>query len=124
MTDSCPGRGEWQAIALALETAADLVILDDQQGRRPAHTRGLAITMCLCFLLLCCRCCQALVNGFFLHRIGVLGHMALIGLAAACSVGTHRLQRPSLRAGANTRHPLLYASSDKSEKSCRRRPHL
>ena len=38
------GRGEREAIALALETAADLVILDDQQGRHYARTRGLTVT--------------------------------------------------------------------------------
>jgi predicted nucleic acid-binding protein len=38
------GRGEREAIALALETAADLVVLDDHQGRRVARTQGLAVT--------------------------------------------------------------------------------
>ena len=37
---------------------------------------------------------------------------------------TSRLQRPSIRAGPNTRHPRLYASFDESWKDCRRRPHL
>jgi hypothetical protein len=50
--------------------------------------------------------------------------MAPIGLAASCGVGTHRLQRPSIRAGAHTRHPILYASFDESWKACGRRPHL
>ena len=36
--------------------------------------------------------------------------MASIGLAASCGVGTSRLQRPSIRVGANTRHPMLSAS--------------
>ena len=35
-----------------------------------------------------------------------------------------RLQRPSLRAGSNTRHPMLSASFDESRKACGRRPHL
>src|SRR6266446_6720372 len=55
---------------------------------------------------------------------GTLWHFAPSGLAASCGVGTHRLQRPSIRAGTNTRHPILYASFDESRKACRRRPHL
>lgn len=38
------GTGEREAIALALESKADLVILDDQQGRQVARARGLAVT--------------------------------------------------------------------------------
>ena len=38
------GAGEREAIALALETAADLVVLDDQAGRRLARARGLPVT--------------------------------------------------------------------------------
>jgi predicted nucleic acid-binding protein len=38
------GAGEREAIALALETAADLVVLDDQAGRRLARARGLQVT--------------------------------------------------------------------------------
>jgi uncharacterized protein len=38
------GRGEREVIALALETAADLVILDDQQGHRYARARGITVT--------------------------------------------------------------------------------
>jgi hypothetical protein len=38
------GTGERAAIALAIETKADLVILDDQQGRRIAQERDLSIT--------------------------------------------------------------------------------
>jgi len=37
------GRGEREAIALALETRADLVVLDDQQGRRVAREKGLSV---------------------------------------------------------------------------------
>ena len=37
------GPGEREAIALALETAADLVVLDDQVGRRLARVRGLQV---------------------------------------------------------------------------------
>jgi len=33
-----------------------------------------------------------------------------MGLAASVGVGANRLQRPSIRAGANTRHPILSAS--------------
>jgi predicted nucleic acid-binding protein len=38
------GPGEREAIALALETAADVVVLDDQVGRRLARARGLQVT--------------------------------------------------------------------------------
>ena len=38
------GAGEREAIALALETAADLVVLDDQAGRRLAWARSLQVT--------------------------------------------------------------------------------
>lgn len=38
------GAGERAALALALDTAADLVILDDQEGRRLARALGLAVT--------------------------------------------------------------------------------
>jgi uncharacterized protein len=38
------GIGELEAIALAMETNADLVILDDLRGRRIARENGLAIT--------------------------------------------------------------------------------
>ncbi len=38
------GRGEREAIALALETKADLVVLDDRQGRRLACEKGLSVT--------------------------------------------------------------------------------
>jgi len=37
------GRGEREAIALALETRADLVVLDDQQRRRVAREKGLSV---------------------------------------------------------------------------------
>ena len=52
------------------------------------------------------------------------GPMTSMCLAASWGVGTSRLQRPSIRAGANTRHPMLYASFDESRKAQRRRPHL
>jgi DNA invertase Pin-like site-specific DNA recombinase len=48
--------------------------------------------------------------------------MTPIGLAASVGVGAYCLQRPSIRAGAHTRHPILYASSDESGKACERRP--
>jgi predicted nucleic acid-binding protein len=38
------GAGEREAIALAIETQADLVVLDDQQGRRVARERELSVT--------------------------------------------------------------------------------
>lgn len=38
------GSGEREAIALAIETRADLVVLDDQKGRRVARERGLSVT--------------------------------------------------------------------------------
>jgi len=50
--------------------------------------------------------------------------MTSTGLAASCGVGTSHLQRPSIRAGPNTRHPMLSASFDESWKACRRRLHL
>lgn len=38
------GAGEREAMALALETEADLVILDDQQGRQVARSKGMSVT--------------------------------------------------------------------------------
>jgi hypothetical protein len=38
------GRGEREAIALAMDTGADLVILDDQQGRLVSRVKGLSVT--------------------------------------------------------------------------------
>jgi predicted nucleic acid-binding protein len=38
------GRGEREAIALAIDSGADLVILDDQQGRLVSRDRGLSVT--------------------------------------------------------------------------------
>ena len=38
------GRGEREAIALALDAGADLVILDDQEGRHVARDKGLSVT--------------------------------------------------------------------------------
>ena len=52
------------------------------------------------------------------------GHLTSIRLAASCGVEIHRLQRPSIRAGLSTRHPMLSASVDESRKAQRRRPHL
>jgi len=45
------GAGEREAIALALEIAADLVILDDQQGRRVAREKGCRLLEQLVFSL-------------------------------------------------------------------------
>jgi hypothetical protein len=55
---------------------------------------------------------------------GTLCHIAPMALAASFDAGTPRLQRPSIRAGSNTHHPILSASFDDSWKACRRRPHL
>lgn len=38
------GAGERAAIAVAIETEADLVVLDDRAGRRVARERGLSVT--------------------------------------------------------------------------------
>jgi predicted nucleic acid-binding protein len=38
------GNGERAALALAVERDADLVVLDDQEGRRIAKRRGLSVT--------------------------------------------------------------------------------
>jgi hypothetical protein len=38
------GVGEREAIALAIEKNADLVILDDREGRKIARSRGLSVT--------------------------------------------------------------------------------
>ncbi len=46
-----------------------------------------------------------------------LGHMASMRLAASYGVEIHRLQRPSIRAGLSTRHPILSASVDASRKA-------
>jgi hypothetical protein len=45
------GAGEREAIALAVARRADLVILDDQQGRRVARGRDLAVTGTIGILL-------------------------------------------------------------------------
>ena len=52
------------------------------------------------------------------------GHMASRRLAASVGVGTFRLQRPSIRAGARPRHPMRSASVDDWWKAQRRQPHL
>ncbi len=38
------GAGEREAIALAVESKADLIILDDKEGRRVARSKGLRVT--------------------------------------------------------------------------------
>lgn len=38
------GAGELEALALAVKSEADLVILDDRRGRRIAREKGLAVT--------------------------------------------------------------------------------
>jgi hypothetical protein len=45
----------------------------------------------------------------------MLRHTALVQLAASFGVGISRRQRPSIRAGLDTRHPILYASFDREE---------
>ena len=50
--------------------------------------------------------------------------MTSMRLAASYGVESHRLQRPSIRAGAHARHLILSASVDASRKAQRRRPHL
>ena len=52
------------------------------------------------------------------------GHMASRRLAASVGVGTFRLQRPSIRAGARAHHPMRSASVDDWWKAQRRQPHL
>ena len=52
------------------------------------------------------------------------GHLTSLRLVASCGVEIHRLQRPSIRAGSHTRHPILSASCDESWKTCGRRPPL
>jgi hypothetical protein len=58
-----------------------------------------------------------------LHSLGAGLHRPDC-LAASSGVGTSRLHRPSIRAGATTRHPMLSVSFDDPWKACRRRPHL
>jgi len=38
------GRGERETIALAIDAGADLVIIDDQQGRLVSRDKGLSVT--------------------------------------------------------------------------------
>ena len=52
------------------------------------------------------------------------GHMTSMRLVASCGVEIHRLQQPSIRAGAHTHNPMLSASCDARWKACGRRPHL
>jgi hypothetical protein len=60
----------------------------------------------------------------FSASVLALRHMASMALAAPWGVGANRRQRPSLRVGANARHPMLSASFDESGKACGRRPPL
>ena len=60
---------------------------------------------------------------FSRHSLGAVPH-APVGLATSCGVGTDGLQRPSLRASSQARHPMLSASVDNNWQVCRRRPHL
>lgn len=45
------GAGEREAIALAVESKADLIILDDKEGRRVARSKGLRVTGTLGLLI-------------------------------------------------------------------------
>lgn len=45
------GAGEREAIGLAVEIGADLVVLDDQQGRQVAREKGLSVTGTIGILL-------------------------------------------------------------------------
>lgn len=45
------GAGEKEAISLAIEMAADVVLMDDQAGRLAAEARGLAVSGTLSVLL-------------------------------------------------------------------------
>ena len=71
---------------------------------------------------LCCRYGQAPLSIFIPCILWTLCRMTLIGPAASCGVGTHRLQRPSLRAGSNAHHPMLSTPFDDRWKACGRRP--
>jgi hypothetical protein len=65
-----------------------------------------------------------LASGFFLTCFGrwVTSPRWLWRLPV--QLGPLRLQRPSIRAGSNARHPMLSASFDQNGQACRRRPHL
>jgi predicted nucleic acid-binding protein len=45
------GRGEWEAISLALERHADVLLIDERAGRREAETRHLLVAGTLIVLL-------------------------------------------------------------------------
>jgi hypothetical protein len=84
----------------------------------------LEIILCPHTVLLCCRCCQVPCVLFRPCLLWTLCHLAPTGLAASCGVGTWRLQRPSIRAGSNARHPILYASFDESWKAWEATPSI
>ena len=91
-------------------------------ARRAAERAG---RKCRLNFLLCCRCCQALLHMFFFPAFfGRCVTWPRLVWRLPVALGPHRLQRPSIRAGSHTRHPMLSASCDESWKACGRRPHL
>jgi len=75
--------------------------------------------------LLCGRCGQALLPMcFFPGMLWALGSIAARGLAASWGAQTAPRPRPSLRAGAPPRPPLLSTSCDDTWQAWRRRPYL
>jgi hypothetical protein len=123
-----PSHGLLPARAGSPLAGQDAHLLDDTQSFMESSHPPIPFDQhCLVALhfLLCCRCCQALLSIFLLPLSSLeLCHPAPIGLAASCGVGTSRRQRPSIRAGSNTHHPILYTSFDESWKAYGRRPHL
>jgi hypothetical protein len=89
-------------------------------GLGRAHSRDGRAKGLLNFLL-CCRCCQAPLPIFFLHFLGTVSHRPE-GAGDFLWRWTSRRQRPALRAGFTTRHPLRQTACDESGKAGRRRP--
>ena len=68
------GAGEREALALAVDRAADLVILDDQEGRRLARTLGLVVTGTAGVLV------EAYARGLIPSLRAELDHLRHVGL--------------------------------------------